>query len=234
MKLIIIPDVHGRNFWKEALSYIESGVPTVFLGDYLDPYEHEGISGCEALYNFSEIIEVKKKNPGVKLLVGNHDCTYIWPELKICRDRCDYSIFDSALSLFKESGDLYLGLRLGSWVLSHAGFNRYWLEDIGRLGISDIAGKEIQTLDKSRIIKPLNYCSWYRGGDDRGGSPVWSDIREYRFTDWEKQIVGHTQQREVPRIEGNTVCLDCRQCFWLDDDEGIRYLRTGEKIKIEN
>lgn len=232
-KLIIIPDVHGREFWKEALPDILNDVPTIFLGDYLDPYSHEGITSSMALSVFSEIINLKKERSNVKLLIGNHDCTYIWPELGICRCRCDYSIYDSAFSLFKYGGDFYLGLRHESWVLSHAGFNRYWLEDIGKIGISDITGKEIRTLDISRIIKPLSYCSWYRGGEDRGGSPVWSDIREYRFTDWEKQIVGHTQQPEEPRIEGNTVCLDCRQCFWLDENDEIRYLRTGEKIKDE-
>ena len=35
--MIIIPDIHGLNFWKEAVAGREEGI-IVFLGDYLDPY----------------------------------------------------------------------------------------------------------------------------------------------------------------------------------------------------
>ena len=37
-KILIIPDVHGRSFWKKA---VETGdyEKVVFLGDYADPYE---------------------------------------------------------------------------------------------------------------------------------------------------------------------------------------------------
>ena len=47
-KILIIPDVHGRTFWKSA---VESGdyEKIVFLGDYTDPYEMEGITNREAL-----------------------------------------------------------------------------------------------------------------------------------------------------------------------------------------
>ena len=40
--LIIIPDIHGRTFWKEAIQKYPNS-KTIFLGDYLDPYPHEGI-----------------------------------------------------------------------------------------------------------------------------------------------------------------------------------------------
>lgn len=46
-KVIIIPDVHGRKFWRSALSWVET-TPIVFLGDYLDPYRDEGIDSEEA------------------------------------------------------------------------------------------------------------------------------------------------------------------------------------------
>ena len=46
--ILIIPDVHGRLFWKKA---VETGdyEKVVFLGDYVDPYELEGITDEEAL-----------------------------------------------------------------------------------------------------------------------------------------------------------------------------------------
>ena len=61
-KILIIPDVHGRTFWKSAL---RSGdyEKIVFLGDYTDPYEMEDITNREALKNFKSIIAFKQQNP---------------------------------------------------------------------------------------------------------------------------------------------------------------------------
>ena len=52
--ILIIPDVHGRSFWKTAL---DSGrySKVIFLGDYVDPYEVEGIDNLTALSNFKDI-----------------------------------------------------------------------------------------------------------------------------------------------------------------------------------
>ena len=36
--IIIIPDVHGRTFWKEAVRDLTDR-SVIFLGDYLDPYQ---------------------------------------------------------------------------------------------------------------------------------------------------------------------------------------------------
>ena len=50
MKLTIIPDVHGRPFWRDAVKDAVKDVadtPVVFLGDYLDPYPQDMVTwGC--------------------------------------------------------------------------------------------------------------------------------------------------------------------------------------------
>ena len=75
-QLLIIPDVHGRKFWKEALE-TGSYEKVIFLGDYADPYEEEGITEEEAIDNFKDIIAYKQQNPRrVVLLLGNHDLHY--------------------------------------------------------------------------------------------------------------------------------------------------------------
>jgi predicted phosphodiesterase len=57
MKTLIIPDVHGRTFWKKAIEKHKDEVnKIIFLGDYLDPYPWEGITRKEAIRNFQEII----------------------------------------------------------------------------------------------------------------------------------------------------------------------------------
>ena len=59
-KLIIIPDVHGREFWRKA-AYENPDGEFLFLGDYLDPYELEGISEAEAFRGLEDIIGFKKE-----------------------------------------------------------------------------------------------------------------------------------------------------------------------------
>ncbi len=67
-KILIIPDVHGRTFWESAL---KSGdyEKIVFLGDYTDPYEIEGITNSDALKNFKSIISFKQQNPEISWLI---------------------------------------------------------------------------------------------------------------------------------------------------------------------
>lgn len=71
MKILIMPDIHGRTFWKEGVSSGEYD-KIIFLGDYIDPYSWEGISKNDAISNFEEIIDYAKAHDNVVLLLGNH------------------------------------------------------------------------------------------------------------------------------------------------------------------
>ena len=43
-KILVISDIHGRLFWKEAVEKYKDEVDRIiFLGDYLDRYENEDI-----------------------------------------------------------------------------------------------------------------------------------------------------------------------------------------------
>ena len=48
MKIIVVPDIHGRDFWKSAVDCIDECDRVVFVGDYFDPYNFEGISVIDA------------------------------------------------------------------------------------------------------------------------------------------------------------------------------------------
>ena len=52
--ILILPDIHGRTFWKDAVEH-EQFATIIFLGDYLDPYPSEGINDEQALATFKEI-----------------------------------------------------------------------------------------------------------------------------------------------------------------------------------
>ena len=78
-RLIIIPDVHGRRFWRDAVKEHPDG-NFIFLGDYLDPYPSEEIEDKEAVQGLRDIIQFKKDHPEkVILLWGNHDLHYLYP-----------------------------------------------------------------------------------------------------------------------------------------------------------
>ncbi len=47
--MLIVPDIHGRDFWKEPVRDALGKEHILFLGNYLDPYESEGISAKDAL-----------------------------------------------------------------------------------------------------------------------------------------------------------------------------------------
>lgn len=61
-KLIIIPDVHGRDFWRKAAED-NPDAEFIFLGDYLDPYDFEAISEEEAFHGLEDILRFKEENP---------------------------------------------------------------------------------------------------------------------------------------------------------------------------
>ena len=64
-KILIIPDLHGRGFWKEPCNNWTGKI--VFLGDYHDPYGEyvdEEPDKAESLINLKELavfIEEKRK-----------------------------------------------------------------------------------------------------------------------------------------------------------------------------
>lgn len=233
IKLIIIPDTHGRSFWKEAVSGDED-VQVVFLGDYLDPYGFECISNAEAWNNFMDIVNFKTANPDrAHLLLGNHDCGYLDRNINECRrDRQNamrnQRFFRENLGLFDMTYEATVSGR--RFLLSHAGVNRKWYERY--FGKKDDFCAEVlnDMLHGDRygdLMKILADVSSWRGGDSDFGSIVWADICEFReegtAIDGITQIVGHTMLDSHPFIAGNSdvYCVDCKRAFALTDEGTI-------------
>lgn len=230
--MIIIPDVHGRVFWKDAVKEDEK---VVFLGDYVDPYPREGISLEDAIKNLEEIIEYKKSNPyNTILLLGNHDFMYLDSKHNEISCRHDY-INEPKItkllmtpSIFQMSHTMEIsGI---TYIFSHAGILQDWVNkhpEIFEKGISliDVAKLTNNLYQKgdSNFIKSLLDISYFRGGDNLYGSMIWSDLRE-RTTVEENtgiyQIFGHTQLKDNPIIEKSFADLDCRRAFRLDEKTG--------------
>lgn len=228
--LIIIPDVHGRDFWKEAAQKYPSG-RFLFLGDYLDPYPDEGFSEEEAFKGLQEIIHFKKDHPeNVVLLWGNHDLHYLYPELMGSRYDFDHAernahFFWDNQSLFQMAYETMAGGK--RFLFTHAGIGRQWIldhfpafqgQDITAGLLNDLTGYP-------PFMSALEDISVYRGGDRRYGSMIWADVHEHieqvNQIPGVTQVFGHTQMEGPFNCFDRAWCLDCRRCFVLDLKRGV-------------
>lgn len=231
-RTMIIPDVHGRTFWLNAFNQnIDKVDHVVFLGDYLDPYQEEGVTQKEAFEMFLDIIEIKKKyGQKVILLLGNHDCSYVFSDFSKCRH--DYlkgreirTIFNDNIGLFQLAWEEKRGRK--RYLYTHSGLIKSFIErhkDVIKDTSSDSLNTILHEKDASSI---LDEVSFYRGGFDESGSLVWSDVREMGRQSEEDmiantyQIFGHTMLMGKPIIKDNWACLDCQKVFVLEKDGAL-------------
>lgn len=232
--IYIVPDVHGRKFWKFLKDH-KTEKPIVFLGDYLDPYGFEGITPIDAIENFKEILEFKKEHPDqVTLLLGNHDCEYALSK-RICNCRCDSMNYQEIQDMFRNNLDLFnmtyeFENNGTKWLLSHAGVHYAWLEDWSYTSDDIKNFNSLLNKKDQRFIASLESVSPERGGIDRAGSIVWSDIHEYMLSSKEKQakvgydrqVCGHTYLKGSPLTFDSITCIDCQKVFYINGENELK------------
>lgn len=231
-KWIIIPDVHGRQFWRSAVQGHEEE-KIIFLGDYVDPYAWEEILPGEAYKELRDIIAFKKEHPdNVVLLLGNHDLGYLDPSICTCR-RDSYRA-EKIRREFEDNLDLFDIVHIedvdgGKVLFSHAGIAENWIKHRSKL-VGKMNGFRPEHLnemlhgnqnERERLFLALADVSWYRGGLDKVGSPVWADVEEYlngeRLLGGYLHIFGHTLHEGSPiNVRNYGYCLDCARAFILN------------------
>lgn len=241
-KILVIPDEHGRSFWKNAVSKFENDVDKIiFLGDYVDSYPDENITRKQAIKTLEEIIDFKLNNKNkVILLLGNHCAHYClknFPRSTRYDSSNAYKIkelYVSYFNLFKLAHEEVINRK--KYLFTHAGLMNSWInrnKDI----IGEPTVDSLNQLKKTpRGITALGEISMYRSWfGEKSGSILWSDVREkidMNTSDedniipnadsivegYDYQIFGHTQQNKDPMITDKWACLDCRKAFILDDD----------------
>lgn len=250
VEIIVIPDVHGRTFWKDAIAKREENTQIVFLGDYLDPYETENISYEEALANFKEILEFKKTyNSNTSLLLGNHDIHYIstYPNGRSTRyDSVHASEIAKLLNDNHYSFEMMCTAHIGNktFIFSHAGINKKWIfNNAHLLGIDckneQDAGARIDGLSANDMLRAkdennslfyvLSEVSYLRGGMSNAGSMIWEDVSAYEneepYLPNLVQVFGHTQMKSSPiNIRNSYYDLDVRRGFMITSDGEVREL----------
>lgn len=240
-KYLILPDIHGRNFWEEACINHENDYDKIiFLGDYVSPYPTENISNEQAIETLEYILSFKRRNLNkTVLLLGNHDFSYFNPEL--CNCRTDYDNWQKLHNLYEKNLDLFdlayevedKGIR---YFFSHAGVRKEWFEKYVRdrwfnwnddtLPKADYFNNTLHCAYKNEDLKEifegaLGVCSHYRDYDGGNvGSIIWADAREFSKPEYIgiMFICGHTQLRQDPIVTLGFADLDCRKPFMLDTD----------------
>ena len=248
--VLIIPDVHGRVFWKRAIeqymSDIESGnIEVVFLGDYLDPYPDEiedeiayGVIGSLKQLKETFIPLAKKYPNNVHLLLGNHDLQYYSYEFAKYLPRCRYShthedkiikVFEDDKDLFHLAWDCYVGDVL--YLFSHAGVLKSWVDyffkdnKIKRPNADFLNNIIENSMNDISALSSVGPC---RGGMFRiPGSPVWADAEEHlwgwKYEEYPNRVRQEVYKDKIYQIFGHTRTLPSGNNLYDNRDSLDKY-----------
>lgn len=233
-KILVIPDIHSRKFWRKAiLDNLHDVDKIIFLGDYLDPYPDEidmypKLMECNSFYDLdsnlkllNDIVSLKKDIPDKYiLLTGNHTDSYIWPNFTSAR-RTDHKNWKEYNNFFKENLEYFnLVWTENDVIFSHAGITKDWAYDFladymqydesALQGISFI--KECTEVLKDTPLKDFNKhyieaisnISYYRGGEFLCGSCEWADLKEHIDKIWDNGNIRPKGEDGIYQIFGHT------------------------------
>ena len=249
---LIIPDIHGRTFWKDAIdTFPKKSYPKltiVFLGDYLDPYRFENITPKQALKNFEEILKLARKDSRVHLLIGNHDLHYL---LKSDTCRLDYDHYMEIKKLFEDNLDIIKvvyskKINGKKYLFSHAGITKNWITYIKSIARNMLKKKLLDEkrnfyeklknvnmtksldmlLDSYYGLTFLHMVSGSRGGDDLYGSCIWADLEEH--------IYGEIPNKDIFQIFAHSLAYPSIDEPYIDYNLNFAMLDTRTAWVIDN
>ncbi|MDR2181759.1 MAG: metallophosphoesterase [Treponema sp.] len=187
---LAIGDIHGRAFWKHYLDR-EAG-EYYFLGDYFDSFD---IPFEKQYGNFIDICETARKDPRIKLCLGNHDYHYLSGVKYQCYSGFQDRHCARINQALEENIDLMAIVRKsgGNFLISHAGVTNRFLKTL------KLDDPEEINLAFTRDRNILNFNGENIFGDDVTQSPIWIRPRSLRkdAVSGYHQIVGHTPVREI-------------------------------------
>ena len=254
MKILVIPDVHARPFWRDAVErYADECDKIIFLGDYVDPYQPEGYTRKDAIKTLEDVIEYKRNNRDkVILLIGNHDAHYFlkgFPRSTRYDSSHAYKlreIYSTNKDLFRLAYEEIINGR--KYLFTHAGLMNSWIERNKKIIGEPTVENLNRLVDFPGGISALSDISRYRTWlGEKSGSILWSDLGE-KIKDFDVltnkmtidedsivdgydfQIFGHTMMAKRPIINENWACIDFKTAFILDDNN-LLTVEEYEKVK---
>lgn len=193
MRILVISDVHGTDYWKSAIENIDNYDHIVQMGDWFDDFNNDW-DRVDQIKNLEEALLFQKKyKEKVHILIGNHDLnSYLLKE-----DVAGHQAFKELdiYHLLKEHIDeMNIAIEIGGYVFSHAGFTKTWMKLHNFTNIN-----EVNAAFHNWNFKPFKFYGWDITGNDITQGPTWvridSLIADYYF---KKQVVGHTPLKDPP------------------------------------
>lgn len=212
MITVVIGDLHGRSNWKLAIYQEEPVDRVIFMGDYFDSFD---IPGLEQIHNFKEIINYKKRNPQVEvvMLLGNHDMPYYPGFTDTAISGYQHRMAPSIQQVVEENKEhLQMAYGFREYLFTHAGVSPLFMDR--EFGV-DNWSKESIVVDLNELLRYRPSAFEFNGvdgsGDNTYQTPIW--IRPKSLMSVNKkhnkglkndyiQIVGHTQMRRLD-LEGS-------------------------------
>lgn len=204
MKILVIPDLHGKTIWKEAVVNLYFDI-CIFLGDYVDA--SLDVSDKQICDNLLQIIQYKKENPdNVFLLLGNHDIHYMYYPNYPC------SGFREALqpvltSIFiNDQSSFQIAFQQNNYLFTHAGVSKNWYgkhkENFNFKGNLAVNLNNINNSDKRNILHEVGEIRGGWGLNKQHGGPTWADKSEtlQSMLKGFHQIVGHSKVSNLTKI----------------------------------
>lgn len=235
---IIFPDLHGRDFWKDAFKN-DCGWDSqtyIFLGDYFDPYRDESITPGAAIRNWYELTQELKKHSEKEIIyiMGNHDAHYLNAIFRRYARGIRFSKrYCSAIRHQLLPMDLKIAFDMKfndkKVLFTHAGITYPWYKAYQNI-IGPLSADNLNKLtENDEGWLALSDVSFYRGGCQPYGSPVWADREELteenlKDIDYDFQIVGHNQLNDDKAVFGNVIDLDCHHPFVLTSNMELEKL----------
>lgn len=217
MKIITIPDLHGKNCWKKIDTDLYDRV--VFLGDYVDSKGQ--FTDREEVENLEAIIQLKQKYPEkIVLLLGNHDIQYLYYPNHMA-NTFNYNTKEVFLALFNTYKNCFsYAFQMQYHLWTHAGVSRSWynkhLAVINALCDGDPYPQLATILNamEKKHLDVLTSCSPLRSGFCAEGGIVWADKKETEedYLPGLHQYVGHTKVPAITTIgdeQSSIHYLDC-------------------------
>ncbi len=217
--------------WKEVESLDVDHI--LFVGDFVDSHDLDD----RTIYNnFLDILSFKETHGDkVTLLLGNHDYHYLYFPFYRCSGFRE-SMKDMLHMTFKKNLGLFkMAARAGSYIFTHAGLTRYWIDQyIQPDKMEEIVPAINEMINGTYSRDNLAAAGAARGGLEPSGGPIWADYQYELIRDpypGINQVVGHTRTNFLidMKVGGNHLvnvnylAYSDQPIYVLESEEGITY-----------
>ncbi|MDR1893480.1 MAG: metallophosphoesterase [Spirochaetales bacterium] len=228
IKRLALGDLHGRDSWKRYVD--EEYTEFYILGDYFDSYD---LSFSAQQSNFKALCGAARKNPRIKLCLGNHDYHY----LKNIPPGEQYSGFQekhhpAIQKILEENIDLLkiVYLTRDNYLISHAGITCTFMQRLKVAGVAKVEDINQAFLRDRRLFRFYGQDPF---GNDVTQGPLWvrPDALVRDAVPGYIQIVGHTEKKDITRYAATNVPGEPRASP-SGRTESFIFIDTGDKETI--